>query len=78
MHKHICTPSHPANSSSHVFSGLMFFFPTNPSGLIWWVSDMNKLVSQGTGVMETDYSCISIETPSQGIEHPIALYTRNY
>ena len=54
------------------------FFSTNPSGLIWWVSDMNKLVSQGTRVMETDYSCVSIETPSQGIEHPIALYIRNY
>lgn len=37
---------------------------------------MNKLVSQGTRVMETDYSCVSIETPSQGIEHPIALYVK--
>lgn len=78
MHKHICAPPTLQTPVPYVSSGLVFSLLTNPSGLIWWVSDMNKLVSQGTRVMETDYSCVSIETPSQGIEHPIALYIRNY
>lgn len=63
VYMHVCVhalPLSPQLQLTFVFPGLMFFFFTCWSRCVLWVSDMSKLASQASGMVETDDGCVSV------------------